>query len=256
MRPQWTRAWLLGPLGAANFADRADSFAGILFGGDAWRLTKMVVWFQAEKTRPNPLILSRRETTGDLSRRDIEQAADTYGVPSDFLTWSRCCVWLVNNIKHCPAETIPEIVSVFEVWQNGWADTTNPTSDRILGVIEGWLKDIEDRVHPEDFRYDRHPWEALGRGLKELEDRLRALLLRAARVKRESARLYLSRLQTRPRLRDRAFKQILLYASILSEVLASDLVDLTLASLKEKLPTDVAAKAAQQWDSAGRLMSL
>jgi hypothetical protein len=243
MRSQWTRAWLLGPMGAANFADRAASFGAAVFWDKAQRLTKLLIWFQAEKTRPNPIILSHRGTIDRLSSREIEQAADAYGVPSDYLTWNRCCNWILDNIGRCPVETIPDTVSVFEVWQNAVADFSNQTSDRILDQTRTWLEDIEDRLHPEEFGYDRGPWEALGRGaLKELEDRLRALLLRAARVKREVVSAYLKRLRTRPRLRNHAFRQVLLFAPVLSERLASDVADLTLAKLKRNLPEDVIAR--------------
>jgi hypothetical protein len=67
MRSQWLRSWLLGPLGASDFADRAENFADALFGNNARRVMMMLVWFQAEKTRPNPLILSS-ETSQYLSR--------------------------------------------------------------------------------------------------------------------------------------------------------------------------------------------
>ena len=82
MRSQWTRAWLLGPMGAANFADRSVNFGDAVLCDDAQRLARLLIWFQAEKTRPNPLILSHRGASDGLSCRDIEQAADAYGVPS------------------------------------------------------------------------------------------------------------------------------------------------------------------------------
>jgi hypothetical protein len=243
MRSQWTRAWLLGPMGAANFGDRAEDLAAAVFWDQAQRLTKLLIWFQAEKTRPNPFILSHRGTIDELSPREIEQAADAYGVPSDYLTWIRCCNWILDNIDRCRTETIPDIVSVLEVWQNGLTGIPNDTSDRIIGQTKKWLEDIEDRQHPEEYRYDRGSWDGLGRGsLEELEERLRALLLPAVRVKSEIVRAYLTRVRTQQQLRHHAFKQILLFAPVLSQTLASDLVDLTLAELKEDLPADVAAR--------------
>lgn len=172
MRSQWTRAWLLGPLGAADFRDRAASFGEAVFRDDARRLNKLVIWFQAEKTRPNPLVLANRAIEG-LSRWEILQAADARSVPDDYWTWNRCCSWLLENIDRCPIEAIPDIVSVFEVWQNAMADIPNTTSERVLTIITRWLEDIEDRT---EFR--RGLSQPLSSGaLNELETRLRALLL-------------------------------------------------------------------------------
>ena len=243
MRSQWTRAWLLGPMGAANFGDRADDLAAAVFSDRDQRLTKLLIWFQAEKTRPNPLILSHRETAKGLSSRDIEHAADAYAVPSDYLTWNRCCNWILDNIDRCPVNTIPDIVSVLEVWQNAAADFPNDTSDRIADQTRIWLEDIEDRSHPAQFHFDLGAWQEFGRGvLEELKNRLRAILLRAARTRPDIAGVYLKALRTQPRVRHHAFQQILLFAPVLSERLASDLVDLTLEELKEDLPADVAAR--------------
>ena len=190
MRSQWTRAWLLGPMGAANFADRSVNFGDAVLCDDAQRLARLLIWFQAEKTRPNPLILPSRCKRWAVIR-DIEQAADAYGVPSDYFAWNRCCNWILDNIGRCSVTIISDIVSVLEVWQNAFADFPNETSDRILDQTKIWLEDIEDRSHPEQFRYDLGRWQALGRGiLEELESRLRAMLLRAARARPEIAGTY------------------------------------------------------------------
>jgi hypothetical protein len=168
------------------------------------------------------------------------------------MTWIRCCTWITDNIDRFQVNAIPEIVSVFEVWQNGWADFPNRTSERILATVMEWLEDIEDRFRPEEFRYYDGPWSTLRRGtLEELEDRLRALLLRSVRWNTQTVETYLSRLRARRRLRKHAFKQVLTFSRILSEKCASNLVDLSLAQLKKDLPADVAARPTR----AGRSRS-
>ena len=72
MRSQWTRTWLLGPLATSEFEHDEDQFAGAVFANDFGLLKKALVWFQAEKTVPNPHILAQslapeqRQRSADL----------------------------------------------------------------------------------------------------------------------------------------------------------------------------------------------
>lgn len=244
LRPQWARAWLLGPLGAADFADRAAPFADVVFGDEARWFARLVVWFQAEKTRPNPLVLRGVAGKAGWSEREMAQAADALAVPSDYMTWTRCCAWIMDHAGRCPVATIPDVVSVFEVWQNALADIPNAVSGRVLALVQDWLEDIEDKRRPEEgFRLDRGRWGELeDGGIEELEGRLRSLLLRAARSAPERVGAYLARVRARRRLRGAAFEHILQFAPILSEAHAGALVELTASELFEELPADVAAR--------------
>ena len=245
LRPQWARAWLLGPLSAADFADRAAPFADAVFGDGARWFARLVVWFQAEKTRPNPLVLRAVVGKAGWSEREVAQAADALAVPSDYRTWARCCAWIMDHAGRCPVRTIPDIVSVFEVWQNALADIPNAVSGRILALVQDWLEDIEDKRRPEKgFRLDRGRWEELeDGGIEELEGRLRSLLLRAARsTAPERIGAYLARVRARPRLRRAVFEQVLQFSPTLSEAHAAELVEFTASELLEELPADVAAR--------------
>jgi hypothetical protein len=53
---------------------------------------------------------------------------------------------------------------------------------------------------------------------------------------------YLARLRARPRLRDHAFENVLLFAPILAHVHPPSLVELTLEELRNELPADIAAR--------------
>lgn len=246
MRSQWARAWLLGPFGSANFYEKSSIFTDAVFRGTGQRLSKLAVWFQAEKTRANPLVLQGIVSSGNASRLEIIRFADTLAWPSDLETWARYCDWLLGQIKRCPVDSLPDILSVFEVWQNALADLPNETSKKIIRVVQEWLEDIEDHLHSEKFQLDRGAWNALDRdSLKEFEDRLRNLFLRPARTAPEKIRNYLLRIKDRRLLRGHALRQILVFSPILSEQHSTELSDLTLAELRGELPADEAAQPSR-----------
>ncbi len=113
MRSQWTRAWLLGPLGAATFETKEAEFADVVKSDGFAFLKKALVWFQAEKTTPNPNILA-----SNLPKDQVIRVADILGWPSDFSTWRRFIEFLLARVDTIPIVIYPHIVSVFEVWQN------------------------------------------------------------------------------------------------------------------------------------------
>ncbi len=256
LRSQFTRAWLLGPLSLPTFLDHSDTFKGAVLESPGNRLHHAATWFQAERTTANPHILGKSIVQDDLSPRDILRFADSLAWPSDVLTWFRFCEWLLDNIADVPIDVIPDVVSVFEVWQNQFADVQNDLSTRIVSVVVAWLHDIEDRQHPEQFSFDQGLWDVLGSaGIKELEERLRNLLLRAARTHELEVRQYLSRVQGKERLLHHAYQKITVWTRILAEQHAPDLVSLALAELCDELPESKAKKEsrrhpyASDWDN-------
>lgn len=237
MRPQWTRNWLIAPFGAPTYWNRATDFAQAILHNKAQRLSKLAVWFQAEKTRANPLVLDRTFGSVQLARREIIRLADLLAWPSEPASWSRFCSWSVANIGEFPIPTIPDLLAAFEVWQNMFVDYPNPVSKKIFDTALGWLEDIEARQHPQEFSYNPGPWRELERGgVEELEQRLRALVLRAARVEPDKIRNYLVRAHDRDRLRRHAFSQIIDYAPTLVENHSHQLVEIIKLELLDDLP--------------------
>ena len=116
MRSQWTRAWLLGPLATSEFEHDEDQFASAVFANDFSLLKKALVWFQAEKTVPNPHVLAQSLTLEQRLR-----FADFLGWPSDFAAWRRFISFLLRRISDIPVRLYPAVVAVFEVWQNALA---------------------------------------------------------------------------------------------------------------------------------------
>jgi len=243
MRPQWLRAWLIAPFGLPTFWDHAQTLTDAVFQDGTKRLFKLAVWFQAEKTKANPSVLNGIVGFENLSQGEILRIADMLAWPSDLGAWSRFCDWILCNLARCPVAVIPDLVSIFEVWQNALCGVPNRISESIIEIADKWLEDIEDRQYPEEFRYDMGSWSMLERSeLGELEERLRTLLLRSAQVEQSRVHEYLLRVRDRRHLRDHVFSQIIRFTPMLAMYHAQDVVDLTLAELKNVLPAEIEAR--------------
>jgi hypothetical protein len=243
VRPQWMRAWVTAPFSSPRFWNQAERFTEAMLCDGAKRLAQLAVWFQAEKTQANPNILDRSLLPQPLSRSDIVRYADALAWPADLATWSRFLRWVLRNSGNYPATSIPDIVSAFEVWQNLLADRANAVSNDIIAIVSTWLQDLEDREHGEEFRFDHGPWEPLGRGERnELEDRLRNILLRSARVEIDRVRGYIKRVQGCERLRHHVFGKLIGWTPTLATHHAQDVVELMLADVIDELPADLAAR--------------
>ncbi len=93
LRPQWLRAWILAPLFSPRFIEQVDMFTEVMAEDDYRLLKKLLVWMQAEKTTPNPLILSGGLGSPDLETSARIRLADALGWPSDLVSWSRLLHW-------------------------------------------------------------------------------------------------------------------------------------------------------------------
>lgn len=243
LRSQWTRAWLLGPFGSAGFNDHEVEMAVAAFEGDRPWLVKLAVWLQAEKTRPNPKIVSQAADSDNIQQ--ILRVADQLAWPSDFVAWGRFIDWLVAHKDRIWSAATPDVISVFEVWQQAYADLRNARSRAILNIVVGWLVDIEDRRHGERFSTrDWGPWSEMVGSLDDLERRLRVLVLRAARAYPDLARSYMKRIQTTDDLADAAFKDVLRYSPVLADVVPAELADYVLRQVCGELPNDAEARHA------------
>ncbi|AHX16386.1 hypothetical protein CH75_16690 [Dyella jiangningensis] len=244
MRSQWLRAWMLGPFGLPTFGSLESTYSEAMLADEAKRVSKLAVWFQAEKTKANPAALDNKIFPDlDLAQRLVY--ADVLAYPSDFDTWRRFCNWLVHHIEDIPVTIRPEIVAVFEVWQNAAADIRNDVSAKIIGLAKGWLIDIDTRAHASHFAPDRGEWERLKRGqIEELTSRLRAVLLRVARSYPVDVCEYLAILQGMDRVSQSTIDQVLTYSRVLSEACPTQLVELMLKVMLRPLPEEVARRAA------------
>lgn len=235
MRSQWTRAWLLGPLGSPIIEQNETQFVDAVVANNCQLLQKALVWFQAEKTTPNTSILAK-----DLPNDQRIRFADYYGWPSDFAAWRRLIYLTLSRMDTVPVALYPDVVSVFEVWQNAVGEIKNPVSHAIVTQCAKWLREIDIRSESET-----PPPKSRWDGMKETSDfrqSLSNLVLRSANTMPELAEEYLMRLIAGERVRDERFKEVTLFSSTLARTHPQLLIEFTLKHLKQELPDEQVAR--------------
>ncbi|MGV8892285.1 MAG: hypothetical protein ACOH2K_04965 [Burkholderiaceae bacterium] len=243
-RSQWLRAWLVGPPGTARFEVDEDQFATAVFADDFRLFRKALVWFQAEKTSPNPNILA-----GALPQEQRQRFADLLGWPSDFAAWRRLIDFILRRISDIPQRLYPEIIAIFEVWQNALADLRNPTSRALLQQCATWLVSIDSMSTADGPDENSAYWNKV-LDLGTFRNSLGRLLLRSSRAEPTFAAGYLQRVTDSERIRDDAFHDIVGFSPILAQTLAQLLVELSLTFLREELPDDQVVREEQELQRA------
>lgn len=244
LRSQWLRAWLVGPLGTARFEVDEDQFASAVFADDFRLFRKALVWFQAEKTSPNANILA-----GSLPQEQRQRFADLLGWPSDFVAWRRLIDFILRRISDIPQRLYPEIVAIFEVWQNALADLRNPTSRALLQQCATWLAAIDAISTANRPVENSEYWEKVP-DLGVFRKSLGQLLLRSSKAEPTFAADYLQRVTNSERIRDDAFHDIVGYSPILAQSLPQSVVELSLAFLRKELPDEQVAREKQELHDA------
>ena len=241
LRSQWLRAWLFGALGTEKFEADDGPFVKAVFIDDFSLFRKSLVWFQAERTKPNTAILA----SADFGEQRI-RLADSLGWPSDFIPWRRLINFILKHISSIPQRLYPEIVDIFEVWQNALGEHRNNTSHTLLKQCATWLNAI-DATSVLDRSNDRSQFWTQVPNLTDLQKSLARLVLRASPVERTFATEYLQRVIDSERIRRDAFMDIIAYSPVLARSLPTLLVDLSLAYFKEELPDDQVARQHQEF---------
>ena len=240
LRSQWLRAWLVGPLGTARFEADENQFATAVFADDFRLFRKALVWFQADKTSPNPNVLA-----GDLPLEQRQRFADLLGWPSDFTTWRRLINFILRHISDIPQRLYPEIVAIFEVWQNALADHRNQTSRNLLQQCATWLASIEVISTADGPDTNSAYWKKMPDSGTFRKSLVR-LLLRSSRAEPTFAADYLQRVTNTERIHDDTFQDIISYSSILAQSLPQSVVELSLKFLRGELPDKQVAREQQE----------
>lgn len=242
LRSQWRRTWLLAPLNLPDFIPRSADFEAVVDGDDHVLLRSALVWFQAQHTVPNPGVLDG--SVGDIADRDMRvRAADMIGWPDDFRLWMRFLRYLDVRMTAIPHRLLPQILTLFEVWQNAIADSPNPISAMIVEHAASWLSELEQRqermgrFRRRDEEEPADPWDGV-EGTGEFEGALRRLVLRAGRSEPTRVSAYLGRFGPERPASSKAFEDIMAFAPLLSQALPSELADFTLNHLRRELPED------------------
>lgn len=243
MRSQWRRAWLVGPFDSPSFAEHSAVVIDLLFRGDASLFAKLVLWFQAERTRPNPIVLSGGGANADLPTRQRVRFADALAWPSDFFSWRRFLTFLIQTRARQSVRTIPAVTEAFSVWQNLFRNPGlfSDLSRQICVVADEWLSTIEAWRYADRYRRTPRNWSGISENeIEALETRLRGLLLTAG--PQEAARIsaYLKKVSRNERLAHGAFDEIVAISELLiAGGHAARLREVTVAACVEDLPQEV-----------------
>ncbi|GLS15818.1 hypothetical protein GCM10007935_32550 [Hydrogenophaga electricum] len=245
LRSQWLRAWMAGPFSLETFAQYSVAFDRAMLDTAHSRVGKVVVWYQAEKTKPNTAILERSYASDidldlDLAKRMLY--ADMWGHPSDVAAWARFCDWLLDHASDIPTGVIPDVVSAFEVWQNMFSPYRNRVSERIVQTCLAWLYHIQHQRHQRTFSTDRGVWaeiEDWRDGLDELESALRTLVLNSSLTQVSLVTQYLRDLRRLEQMPRHAVQSVFTHAPFLSRACPAELVDFTLSVVRKRLPVVV-----------------
>lgn len=244
VRRQWERAWLLGPSSSPKFYDHLGAFEPTVFADDGKRLNNFLVWFQAEKTLPNPVMLANGVQMDPEQRVRI---ADALGWPSDSRTWSRVIFWLISRWKHVPASLRFHCLEVFSVWQNLHREFENPVSEKVVTKVSDELKALSDSGRGKQ----TDEWSSLDRDrLASYREKLRELLLVSAGSYPEAAKLVISVTNSDEPSGRKDVEQVLMFTGLLSTSCAEEVAELTFEVCKDKLPRerfDAAIEARGYW---------
>jgi len=241
LRSQWLRAWMAGPFSLETYPLHSSAFDRAMFDATHARVRKVVVWYQAEKTKPNAAILEPSDAPDlDLAKRMLY--ADMWGHPSDVTAWVHFCDWLLDHASDIPTSVIPDVVAAFEVWQNAFSHYRNRVSVRIVQTCLAWLYHIEHLRHKREFSVNRGVWDEIEDrrdGLDELESALRTLVLNSSLTQGSLVTQYLRDLRHLERMPRQAVQSVFTHAHLLSRACPAELVDFSLFVFRKNLPVVV-----------------
>jgi len=240
LRSQWLRAWLLGPLGTSKFDYNENQFASTAFANNFHLFIKTLVWFQAEKTTPNQTILAN-----NLLNTQNQRLADVLAWPSDFSTWRRLILFILNRILEIPRMVFPNIVAIFDVWQNATAYFPNPTSTAIKQQCFNWLiatNDIKTSSKPNGHSAN---WKSIP-NLNSFRKSLCKIILISHKADSTLSSRHLLRIADSERIPDDEYQNIIDYSPILAQSIPLEVVNLSLAYLQKELPEEIIALRKQK----------
>ncbi len=233
LRSQWMRAWILGAISCPNIAQYSNQFKGKLAENDYALYEKLLVWFQAEKTQPNPLILA--------TSKDIK-VATSLAWPTDLTLWFQVIIFILEDTPSLPENIYPRVVDVFKVFQNlaiNFENATQPSqvviefSSKILQIALDWLSEIEGiKDHP-----SIHNWQLVN-DITGFKDALRNLIIVSANSNPTFIQTYLNRLLDLDEIPNEIFKYIIHLSGFIAQKHPELLVKICLKKLLCELPLD------------------
>jgi hypothetical protein len=248
LRPQWLRAWLIAPVFSPDFNEHAQSFTTTLSAQEHRLLRKLLVWMRAEKTTPNPLVLSGQMGGENLTQTDRLRIADMLGWPSDFGAWGHLLNWALDHVAEMPDACLSDLVALFMTWQVPLLDLPNPISRRIVDQCAIWLHAIEDaRASPWlDSADEERPKAPAIRAPSGLDSELRLLVLRAARCFPDVVCAYLLKIEKIKQFGESSFQEVMSHAPLLAQTHPELLAQVARRSFLNELPDDREVRERQE----------
>jgi hypothetical protein len=239
LRPQWRREWLTAPPFSPAFEQGRAEFQALLV--DHALFEKLLVWFQAQHTIPNPTVVANAAVVGEGV--DRVRVAHLWGWPSDFRSWARLLDWMIPLIPELPARLLPDVAEIFGVWQNALAGMKNPRSEAIVTLCAGWLVDLEELEYPVGRKWNAPPddarWQGLsGDGQTTLAAALRMTVVQSARAYPAPAIALFERASVNTYMRRKLYGELMGFSPTMAGIAPEALVALAKAQLIEELPRD------------------
>jgi len=222
LRSQWLRAWVIGPIGHPKFIELSSGYTQALLENDFDLFNKLLTWFQAEKTKANPVF---------LEQPDQLQIAIQFPWPSDVLLWQTLLQYVLEKIPNTPHRLYPQILKTFEVWQYfGIHIPSNQMSKMILDVSIDWLLEISQKERAND-------WSQIV-NLKNFKFSLIKLMLVSIQSNQSYTERYLNFLLLEKEVSREIYTHIVGASSVISQHHSQLLADLTLKFLLDELPKE------------------
>lgn len=230
LRSQWLRAWVIGPIGHPKFIELSSGYTQALLENDFDLFNKLLTWFQAEKTKANPVF---------LIQSDKLEMAIQYPWPSDALLWRTLLEYIFDLIPNIQHKLYPQILKIFEVWQYlGIHILSNQMSKMILDVSVDWLLKVSQKERAND-------WGQIV-NLKDFKFSLINLILVSIQSNPTYTERYLNFLLSESELSREIYKHIIGASSVISQHHPKLLADLTLKLLLDELPKEHIAREERE----------
>lgn len=220
LRSQWLRAWVIGPIGHPKFIELSSGYTQALLENDFDLFNKLLTWFQAEKTKANPVL---------LIHSDKLEMAIQYPWPSDASLWRTLLEYIFKLIPSIPPKVYPQILKIFEVWQYlGIHIPSNQMSKMLLDVSIHWLLEISQKERSND-------WGQMS-NLKDFKFGLINLILVSIQSNPSYMEKYLNFILLENEVSRDTYAHIVGASSLISQHHPKLLADLTLKFLLDELP--------------------
>lgn len=220
LRSQWLRAWVIGPIGHPKFIELSSGYTQVLLENDFDLFSKLLTWFQAEKTKANPVF---------LIQSDKLDMAIQYPWPSDASLWRTLLEYIFKLTPSISPKVYPQILKIFEVWQYvGIHIPSNQMSKMLLDVSTYWLLEISQEERSSDWRQIVN--------LKDFKLGLINLILVSIQSNPSYMERYLNFLLSQSGVSKEIYAHIVSASSTITQHHPKLLVDLTLKFLLDELP--------------------